>query len=447
MDRRHFLQSATLAATAAAATRAVAEETEKPAAAGQPVPVKTGGEPQTRRWTEQRWLVDNIIRANGIDWDQARSAYLNNPCGPEANADFAALRTRIQKWADISPAFEATAKRREAKARAAEEAGEPVTARDNYYMAAVHWGAAQWPIDENNAQNIAYNERKRDCFARYGKLADHPVEAAWIPFQGKALPAWFHLPYGYQGGRVPTVVVVPGMDSFKEVGVALYGDRYLSRGMAVLSIDGPGQYESPVLGITVSVPKWAEAGGAIVNWLAARREVDSERIGIAGTSFGSLFSTIAAAAEPRFRAVAVSATCLEPGCHTIFEEASPTFKKRFMYMAGFTDEAAFDDFRRTLTWEGHAEKISAPYLCVAGEADELCPMEYTQKMIAALKAPKNLVIYQDSRHSIGGVPSTNLGPTPTILVADWMAARLAGKKFPSEQWYVDGTGRITKTAI
>ncbi|MEI8327265.1 MAG: TolC family protein, partial [Betaproteobacteria bacterium] len=36
-------------------------------------------------------------------------------CGPEANADFAAIRSRVQKYADIAPAFEATAKRREAK--------------------------------------------------------------------------------------------------------------------------------------------------------------------------------------------------------------------------------------------------------------------------------------------------------------------------------------------
>ena len=38
--------------------------------------------------------------------------------------------------------------------------------------------------------------------------------------------------------------------------------------------------------------------------------------------------------------------CHEPGCHTIFEEASPTFKKRFMYMSGITDEAEFDKMRR-----------------------------------------------------------------------------------------------------
>jgi len=81
------------------------------------------GEPHVRRYEEQRWLLDNVIRANGIDWDQPRSLYLNGPCGNEANADFAGIRERVKKMADIGPAFEAVARRREAKAQAAEEIG------------------------------------------------------------------------------------------------------------------------------------------------------------------------------------------------------------------------------------------------------------------------------------------------------------------------------------
>src|SRR5882762_2120341 len=360
VDRRRFLQSATLVATAAtAATGALAAETkaagEKGRSRGAQAPGKSG-DVHTRRWTEQRWLLDNTIRAVGVDWDQPRSVNYNAPCGPEANADFAAIRQRVQKFADISPAFESTARRREAKAQAAEEAGELVTARANYFMAAVHYAASQWPFDENNEKNVSLNNRKRECYTKYAKLADHRVEAAWIPFQGKALPGWFHLPHAYQGGR------------------------FLTRGIAVLALEGPGQYESAVLGFRVSVPAWMAAGRAVMDWLAARSEIDSGRIGIAGSSFGSLFGTIAVANEPRYRALAVSATCLEPGCHTIFEEASPTFKKRFMYMSGFADEDRFDEFCTTLTWEGHAEKIRVPYLCIAGEADELSPLEHTERM-------------------------------------------------------------------
>src|SRR3954454_8759238 len=127
----------------------------------------------------------------------------------EAAADFAGIRQRVKKYADCSPAFEATARRREAKARAAEENKDLVTARDNYFMAAIHWGAAQWPIDENNAQNLAYNQRKRECYSNYARLADHRVEEVCIPLaNGQKLPAWFHLPPNYQGGRIPAIVAI-----------------------------------------------------------------------------------------------------------------------------------------------------------------------------------------------------------------------------------------------
>jgi hypothetical protein len=53
-----------------------------------------------RRWTEQRWLLDNIIRSVGLDWDQPRTITYNTPCGPEANADFAGIRERVKKYAD-----------------------------------------------------------------------------------------------------------------------------------------------------------------------------------------------------------------------------------------------------------------------------------------------------------------------------------------------------------
>jgi dienelactone hydrolase len=393
---------------------------------------------------EQRWLIDNTIRANGIDWDQPRSLYLNGPCGVEANADFASIRQRVQKMADIGPAFAATARRREAKAVEAEATESVVTARDNYFMAAVHWGAAQWPYDENDETNIAYNQKKRECYQRYAKLAEHHVEAVWLPFAGSAIPGWFHLPPNYRGGKLPVVILIPGMDSFKEMSVALYGDRWLNRGIAVLAIDGPGQYEAPMVGINVSMENWSTVGRVLVDWLCARSEIDPARIGVSGTSFGSFFATVVAGSEPRLRACAVVATCLEPGCHTIFEEASPTFKKRFMYMSGYTDEAAFDEFRQTLTWENHVDNIACPYLCIAGEAEELSPVEYAEQLIERLSGPKQFVVYAESRHSVGNVPSANLGPFPPGLVADWMAARLAGKPFVSERWYVEPSGRVNK---
>ena len=405
------------------------------------------GEPDVRRWTEQRWALDNVLRSVGIDWDQPRSFYLNAACGIEASSDFAAIRERVKKYADIEPAFANTARRREAKARAAEDGGSPVTARDNYFMAAIHWGSAQWSRHENDDTNLAYNKSKRGCYTNYARLADHKIEPVFIPFKGKSLPGWFHLPPNYSGGRIPVVISFPGMDTYKEVFVALKGDRWLERGIAVLALDGPGQAECRVLGLTVSMENWTAVGQAAVDWLMTRPEIDPGKIGAFGNSFGSFFVTIVTANEPRICACVANSNNLEPGFHAIFEEASPSYKKRFMYMAGFTDEEKFDAFRRTLTWEGHAEKIRVPYLCVAGEWDELSPMIHTERMLSRMSNPRRLVVYQDARHAIGACPSVNLGPHPPTLVADWMAARFAGQPMASERWYVDNGGAVTKTAL
>jgi hypothetical protein len=432
MDRRDILRSLAVAGIGAGVSG---------------VALAGDGAATTRRFEEQRWALDNVIHANGVDWDQLRSIYLSAPCGVEAGADFVAIRARVQKMADIGPAFESTAKRRETRARAAEADGNSVTARDNWYMAAVHYDAAEWPYDDFGKTHIELHTKKRECFANYARLAEHKVEAVSIPFKAKSIPGWFHLPAGYTGGQIPVVISIPGMDSFKESSVSLTNDRFLARGVAVLAIDGPGQYESPLLGVYVSMQNWIDAGPVLVDWLLQRPEVDGQKIGVTGVSFGSFFSTILTANEPRIAATAVMATCLEPGCHTIFEEASPTFKKRFMWMSNYTDEAKFDKFAKKLTWEGHAEKIRSPYLVIAGEADELSPLEYTERMIYTMTGPRQLAIYAGSRHSVGGVPSTNLGPFPPTFIADWLVARLSGKAFKSERWFIDPTGRVAVSVL
>ena len=202
MDRRRFLRSVVGTGAALAASRGVAF-------------AEADGAATTRRFAEQRWALDNIIRANGIDWDQPRSIYLSAPCGVEANADFAAIRARVQKMADIGPAFESTAKRREAKARDAEAEGNLVTARDNWYMAAIHYGAAEWPYDDSGKQHVGLHAKKRECFANYARLADHKIEAVSIPFKGKSIPGLVPPAAGLHRRQVPVVIAIPGHGQFQ----------------------------------------------------------------------------------------------------------------------------------------------------------------------------------------------------------------------------------------
>ncbi len=398
------------------------------------------------RFNDQRWLVDSVIRTSGMEWDQPRLGHLNAAMGPEATPDIQHIRQSVKRFSDISRAFAAAAKKRKSRALAALEKHQPVTARDNFYMAAGFYASAQWPIYENSAENLEFNAQKRDSYSRYAELADHRVEAVWLKVGDARIPAWFHLPYHYQGGQIPALVSVPGMDGFKERTVSLYGDRWLNRGVAVLAIEAPGQYECPTLDVYGSMDAWKATGTAAFEWLAARAEIDSDKIAITGNSFGSFIATIAFSNEPRFACCAATATCFEPGHWTIFDQASPTFRARFMYMCGMQTEAQFDRFRRDLTWEGQVEKIRKPYLCVAGEEDNLSPLEHTDRMFENMQASRMLMVYQGANHGPAESPSVGNGPFAPVFVTEWMISRLNREPFASERWFIENSGNIVRTA-
>ena len=435
MHRRHFLRAAPLAAIAAP-TLVHAKDGVFPAT-----------EPHTKRFDEQRWALDNIIQANGIDWDQGHVSVLLRACGLDIQNDMAALRARVKKYADIVPAFEALARKRETMAIEAEKNDEPIPARDNYYTAAAYWATSMWGNEVHGERLRHANDKKRELFTKYIGLADHHIEWVEIPYRGKSVPAVFHLPPNHQaGGKLPVVVMVPGMDGFKERSVSLNGDGWLERGYAVLAIEGPGYWESPVRGIFIDVQGWVETGKEVAKWLRARPEIDMDKVAATGSSFGSFFAAAMISEEPAFKACAVTGTCYDLAGHRIFDEASPTFKKRFMFMSGIADEAEFETFRQTIDWRPFAGKIKAAFLIAGGESDELCPLEATEAFVKALGGPKQLMVYQDSRHSLSG-PSAANGPEPRIYQAEWITRRLKGAPMQNERWFVEASGKVDKTAI
>ena len=403
-------------------------------------------ERRMRRWKEQRWILDSIVKTVGIEWDQARIAYTLGPCGPDATSDFAGVRARVQKFTDVSREFARAAARREQMAQRFESEGRTVSARESYFIASLLYGSAQWQIFDTTEENLRLDARKRHCYEAYARHAEHPVRRVEIPFGSSSLPAWFHLPRS-GGGPFPAVLGISGMDTFKEIRQALYGDRYLERSMASLAIDGPGQGEALVSGdIRVTATNFIDAGKAAVEWLRAQPEIDPRRVAVLGSSFGSYWATQIAAAVPDLSGCAVTAMCHEPGGHTIFDMASPTFKLRFMYMVGIEDEDEFDRWaRESLDLRPLAKDVKCPYLALAGEDDELSPIEHTYELMELMTCPKQLFVYEGALHGLHGSPSTTLGPNPRLFAADWLRDRFDGKPVVPGRAFVDVAGNVKTT--
>jgi pimeloyl-ACP methyl ester carboxylesterase len=302
-----------------------------------------------------------------------------------------------------------------------------------------------WAVTEDDAWLRRIYDRMNANYAGWMKYAPHRVERVEIPFGGGRFPAYFHLPRGYQGGRLPTVLHIGGMDTRKEVVVAQYGERLLERGFALLVVDGPGRGESPLLGAYVTQDNWIETGDILVRYLLGRPEVDPERIVGCGQSFGSYWMTQVAATQPRLKGCAVVLCCHEPGCFTIFEQACPSFKHRFMWMANLHDEAEFDRMAAKMDLRPLIGKLTMPWLNVIGEHDELSPIRNTFELAAKCGGPAPVVVYQGERHALSGSStSTVLGPRYANLVADWLWDRVNGR--PAEEYleYVLTDGRVER---
>ena len=404
---------------------------------------------RTRRMREQRWLLDLALRTVGIEWDQPRLGSKIRAAGLEAEGDFRSAARKVRKFADIHRAFAAAAAKREARARALEEAGQFVAARESYMSAALLWTTAAWPIFESNETLQRYEERTNECYAGMMRHAPHPIARLDIPLGAKRMPAYLHLPRApARGERFPACILIGGMDSTKESLVSLYGDKLLARGFACLALDGPGQAEAVTRGVFFTPSNFAAAGRAAFDFLANHPAIDRDRVVMRGVSFGSYFGTVAAAGlGDRIKGFAATGICQEPGCHTIFEMASPTFKARFMFMSGFEDEAAFDRFRKGIDLRPFAPKIKAPYMVIAGENDQLSPLAHTEDLFRRIKAPKRLVIFEGANHSVGDAPSVENGEEKNTLIADWLLDRIAGKPMQSERVWIDSRGEAHATGF
>jgi esterase/lipase len=406
-------------------------------------------ENMVRRWKEQRWLMDSVIQAVGVEWDQPRLGYTMYPAGPDAVADFRTVGMRVRKFADMHREFAAAARRREVKAENFEKEGRLVSARESYFIAAMLYSAARWPIFENNEKSIDYNARMVKCYDKFAAFMNRPIERIEVPFggDGKFLPGYLHLPHRpAPGEKFPLVIGIDGMDGSKEIMCSMYGDKFIERGMANFIYDGPGQGECTIHDLHVTESNHIDAARAIYQRLIQHPHIDTDRVVVWGISFGSFFALQAASAlADKIKGVAVTFVNHDPGLNSIMDMASPSFKMRFMYMAGYDDEQKFDEFKKKFTVAPLIDRIRVPVLVQGGEDDELSPIEFSTDLVAKLTVAKKFVVYEGERHAIGGNTASYLGENWFTMLADWCRDRIDGKPAPNERVHFNSLGQATVT--
>ena len=327
--------------------------------------------------------------------------------------DFVRTTGRIERWEDWLEAWSGVGEEHLERAGGAEAAGRGPSAGEAYLHAALclHFAKFVWVLDL--AAHRRATERAIDALYHAHRHLDPSAERIEARLDGAPLAANLRRPPGV--AQPPLVVLIPGLDSTKEE-FFHHENAFLIRGMATLSMDGPGQGES---GFTSSIrPDYEVAVAAMLDALAGRDDLDLDlaRVGAVGVSLGGYYAPRAAAFEPRLKAIAAISGPYEFGER--WDELPPLTRETFLVKSGARDEREGRERAHALSLRDVAAKITQPALFVTGGQDRIVPWRETER--AAREAPNGrFVLFEHGSHVCSNVPYLY-----RPLVADWMAEQL-----------------------
>jgi pimeloyl-ACP methyl ester carboxylesterase len=333
--------------------------------------------------------------ANGVDYN-----------------DFRRVTSSLERWEDWLDAWRETADGHREDAERAHAAGRDLTAGEAYVRAAVcyHFAKFVWVLDAE--RNRAATEQAIAALAAGHALLDPTAERIEAPFDGARIAANLRRPHGVE--RPPLILLIAGLDSTKEE-FFHWEHVFLERGMATLSMDGPGQGES---GFALQIrPDYEVAVAALLDALGDRADVDLDRIGAAGVSMGGYYAPRAAAFEPRIRAVAGVSGPYDMSAN--WDNLPGLTRATLQHHTGASSPEEARAKAAELNLSGVAERVTQPALIVTGKLDRLIPWQDT-KRIADEIPNAEWVLYEHGTHVCNNLPFRY-----RPLVGDWMAEQLA----------------------
>lgn len=326
--------------------------------------------------------------------------------------------------------------RLEKTADAAEAAGHRMTAGDYYLRAGMYYFTGErfiHPGDQKRAiGRKAIELQTKGIERRYSN-----VTRVEVPFEGATLPALFMKAPGATG-RVPAVVVFDGMDNCKEMSVLFAGLEFARRGWHTLAIDGPGQGESLRLRGLYARHDYEVPGAAAYDWVAARPDVDREKVAVMGYSFGGYYAARIAAFDKRYCAgVAMSALHWDlAGWQQEIKrkqdaDPSSTAQSAFHFrwiMGCLEDGQAAIEKAKKFSLAGVAENIACPFLVVHAGNDRVVPVANAPKLYEAIGSQrKQLKIFsaEDGGSYHAQVDNRQVG---IDYISDWLGPLLGGRE-------------------
>jgi dienelactone hydrolase len=322
--------------------------------------------------------------------------------------DFVATTSRIETWDEWLDAWCANG---DMHAELAGEATGRLTAGEAWSRATVgyHFAKFVWVVDPERSRAAA--DRAVAAMGKTHEYLDPEAERVEVPLDGGRTVGNLRRPKGEE--RPPLVLLIPGLDSTKEEFFKLE-NVFLDRGMATLSMDGPGQGESGY-----DLPMRADydvAVTAVIDAIAGRTDVDLDRVGLLGVSLGGYYAPRVLAFEPRVKAgVGLSGSYR---FSDIWDDVPPQTRETFVAKSFAKDDEEGRAKAAQFDLSGVAERIQQPYLAITGKLDRLIPWQQSER--AAREAPNGtFLLHEDGNHGCANVPYKT-----RPVAADWLREQL-----------------------
>ncbi len=204
-----------------------------------------------------------------------------------------------EAWFDASVRVADTVRGHAEKFRAERH---PASAASFYLRACHYYQMGERFRTPKDARALDAYRTSVECFHQFVALSGSKIEIVDVPFEGKKLPGYFVPAQNAKSARAPCMVFFDGLDVTKEIQYIRGVPDLVRRGISVLVMDGPGTGEAIRFRDMPLRYDYEKAGGACIDYLETRPDVDPKRIGIMAISLGGYYAPRCASMEPRFAA-------------------------------------------------------------------------------------------------------------------------------------------------
>jgi dipeptidyl aminopeptidase/acylaminoacyl peptidase len=301
--------------------------------------------------------------------------------------------------------------------------GHEATASAALLRAFTYYRSAERVMEPSDPQRMPLYEKAMTCFRKGLDLSLHPHERVSVPFEGVELDGYFYPPRArIKMTPSPCVVFVAGGDSLPEENFFRGVQQLTERGVSCLVFNGPGQGSSlRVLGLKTR-PDYEKPVTAAVDYLMSRKDIDPNRIGILGVSFGGYYAMRAVCFEHRFKA------CVAWGAnYDVYEDAFLYYHPHRQHRMNIAGAKTLEDAKRiysAFTLKGILKNVQCPVLITHGTHDRMVRPEAAQKVFDDLVVEDKTLRYYDFDE--GGAEHCSMENWGQVIPyqVDWLLDRL-----------------------